>query len=251
MKRLNQFELFFENEINLLCRRSLFSLSSTKPFFENGWFGWEERREEELGGPKRMQNEFSFDFVGVGRLNLFGGGLWAQSAIGNQPTKKTSGQRKQKRKKFMKHEARQPQWEWSLAWLSWMKWVMAGGPAPRQLAHERDEQAKRNVFSSSSFMDGMRLIEWNPINEWRRREQAKRRRQQKRERTPRGWTLFGWVMSLPLISAEAPIHWFHSSLNQFIWLPWLLRRKETSPRHCSSLLSFGAQPKKKEERRAG
>jgi len=38
-----------------------------------------------------------------------------------------------------------------------------------------------------------------------------------------------WVMSLPLISAEAPIHWFHSSLNQFIWLPWLLRRKETSP----------------------
>jgi len=43
------------NEANE-CRRSLFSLSSTKPFFENGWFGWEERREEELGGRRQQQS---------------------------------------------------------------------------------------------------------------------------------------------------------------------------------------------------
>ena len=60
-------------------------------------------------------------------------------------------------------------WEWNgvgqLLFSFSGLWAQA---APRQLAHERDELAhEMECLFFSSFMDGMKVIEWNPINEWR------------------------------------------------------------------------------------
>ena len=96
------------------------------------------------------------------------------------------------------------QWE-RLGWLFFLNWGVMGGSCRTATSQERRQAQPSSSFHLLWLMEGMSGVAngIQLINEGRR-EQAKRRRQQKRERAPRGWTLFGWVMSLPLISAEAP-----------------------------------------------
>ena len=54
-------------------------------------------------------------------------------------------------------------WEWGLL-VSWVEWVMAGGPAPWQLAHERDEHSPTvcewNEWNGMKWINLMFGMKW-------------------------------------------------------------------------------------------